>query len=93
MFLRGRKRNIPLFFTSQCYFKVPKTVRLNATQYFIMKIHHKRKLQEIASIHFSGTDFKSFMKLYSYTKKLYSLIGNDTTVSSDNPLLFRKNLL
>ena len=29
LFLRGRKLNISLVFTSQSYFKVPKTIRLN----------------------------------------------------------------
>ena len=31
LFLRGRKLNISLVFISQSYFKVPKTIRLNAT--------------------------------------------------------------
>ena len=37
LFLRGRKFNISLVFITQSYFKVPKTIRLNATHYFIMK--------------------------------------------------------
>ena len=45
LFLRGRKLNIPLVFISQSYFKVPKTIRLNATHYFIIKIPNKRELQ------------------------------------------------
>ena len=45
LFLRGRKLNISLVSTSQSYLKVPKTIRLNATQYFIMKIPTKRDLQ------------------------------------------------
>ena len=69
-FLRGRKLNILLVFISQSYFKVPKIIRLNGTHYFIMKIHNKRKLQEIASNHSSDIDFKDFMKLYKgYTKE------------------------
>ena len=44
LFLRGRKLNIWLFFISQSYFKVPKTIRLNATYYFIIKIPNKREL-------------------------------------------------
>ena len=38
LFLRGRKLNILLVSFSQSYFKVNKTLRLNATHYFIMKI-------------------------------------------------------
>ena len=49
---------------SQSYFKVPKTVRLNALDYFIMKITNKRELQQIVSNHSSDIDFKDFMKLY-----------------------------
>ena len=42
--LRGRKLSISLVFISQFYFREPKTIRLNATHYFIMKIPHKREL-------------------------------------------------
>ena len=45
LFLRRRQLNILLVFISQSYFKVPKTIRLNATYYFIMKIPNKRELQ------------------------------------------------
>ena len=57
VFLRGRKLNIFLVFASQSHFKVPKTIRLNATHYFIRKIPKKRKLQQIASNHSSEIDF------------------------------------
>ena len=48
LFLRGRKLNISLAFISQSYLKVPRTIRLNATHYFIMKIPNKRELHQIA---------------------------------------------
>ena len=70
--LRGRKLNIPLVFILQSYFKVPKTIRLNATHYFIMNIPNKRELQQIASNHSFDIDFKNLMKLYKeYTKEPY----------------------
>ena len=47
LFLRGRKVNISLVFISHSYFKVPKTIRRNATHYFIMKFCNNRELQEI----------------------------------------------
>ena len=76
--LRGRKLNISIIFISQSYFKVPKTIRLNATHYFIMKIPNKRELQQIGSYHSSGIDFKDFMKLHEdYTKEPYSFLVND----------------
>ena len=64
LFLRGRKLYISLVFISQSYFKVPKTIRLNATHYFIIKIPNKKEVQQIASNHSSDIDFKDFMKLY-----------------------------
>ena len=52
---------------------MPKTVRLNATHYFIMKIPNKKELQQIASNHSSDIGFKDFMKLYKeYPKEPYS---------------------
>ena len=94
MLLRERKLNILLFFISQSYFKVPKTLRLNATHYFIMKIPNKRELQQIASNHSSDIEFKDFMELYKdYTKDPFSFLVNDTTLPSDNPLRSRKNPL
>ena len=57
-----------------------------------MKIPNTRKLREVASNHL--TDFKVFMKPYKdYTEESYSFLVNDTTLSSDNPLRFRNNLL
>ena len=69
LFLRGRDLNFCLDFISQSYFKVPKTMRLNATHCFIMKTPSKNELQQIASNNSSDIDFKDFMKLYKkYTK-------------------------
>ena len=83
-----------IVFISQSFFKVPKTIRLNATHYFILKIPNKRELQQIASNHSSDIVFKDLMKLYkNYTKEPYSFLVNDMTLLSDNPLRFRKNLL
>ena len=94
LFIRGRKLNISIAFITQSYFKVPKDVRLNSTHFFIMKIPSKRELQQIVLNHSSDIDFKDFMKIYKkYTKEPYSFLVNDTTLPSDDPLKFRKNLL
>ena len=94
LFLRRRKLKIFLIFTSQFYFKVTNTLRLNATHYFIMKIPNKREIQQIASNHSPDIDIKDFTKLYKdYTKEQYLFLVNDTNLLSDNPLRFRKNLL
>ena len=41
LFIRCRKLNISLVFITHSYFSVPKDVRLNSTQYLIMKINNK----------------------------------------------------
>ena len=94
MFIRGRKLSISLVFVTQSYFKVPKDVRLNSTNFFIMKIPNKRELQQIALNHSSDIDFKYFMKIYKKcTAGPYYFLVNDATLASDNPLRFRNNLL
>ena len=35
LFLRGRRLNVSLVVVSQSYFKVPETIRLNATPYLL----------------------------------------------------------
>ena len=94
LFIRGRKLNISIVFITQSYFKVPKDVRLNSTYFFIMKIPNKRKLQQIVLNHSPDIDFKDFIKIYKKcTAKPYSFLVKDTTLSSDDLLRFRKNLL
>ena len=58
-----------------------------------MKIPNKRELQQIAIDHSSNIDTKDFIKIYKkYTDEPYSFLVNDTTLASNNPLRFRKNL-
>ena len=59
-----------------------------------MKIPNKRELQQIALNHSSDIDFKDFIKIdKKCTARPYSSLVNDTTLPSDDPLRFRKNLL
>ena len=70
LFLSGRKLNISLIFISQSYFKVPKTIRLKATYYFLIKILNKGEFQQIASNYSSDIEFKDFKRLYkNYTNE------------------------
>ena len=93
LFIRGRKLNISLVFITQSYFKVPKDVRLNTTHFVIMKIPNKRELQQIAINHSSDINTKDFINIYKKcTGKPYSFLVIDTTLPSNNPLRFRKNL-
>ena len=73
---------------------MPKDVRLNSTHFFIMEIPNKRELQQIGLNHSSDIDFKDFMKTFKkYTAEPYYFLVNATTLPSDDPLRFRKNLL
>ena len=94
LFLRDRKLNVFIVFITQSYFKVPKDVRLNSTYFFIMKILNKGKLRQTALAHSSDIDFKDFVKIFKkmYCRTIFFLV-NDTTLPSDNPLRFRKNIL
>ena len=93
LFIRGRKLNISLVFITQSYFKVPKDVRLNTSHFFIAKIPNKRELQQIAINHSSDINTKDFANIYKEcTAEPYSFLVNDTTLASNDPLRFRKNL-
>ena len=85
LFLRGRKLEVSIVFILPFYFKVPKTIRLNAIRYFFMKIPNKTELQQIASNNWFEIDFKNFMKHHKdYTKEPFLFLVNNTTLSSDN---------
>ena len=94
LFIRGEKLNISVVFITQSYFKVPKDVRLNSTHFYIMKIPNKRELQQIALNRSSDIEFKDFTNIYKKcTTEPYSFLVKDTTLPSDDPLSFRRNLL
>ena len=57
-----------------------------------MKIHSKRKLQQIAVNHSADIDYKDVSKIYrKCTKELYSFLTINTTLFAENPVRFRKN--
>ena len=58
-----------------------------------MKFFNKKELQQIALNHSPEIDFEDFMKIYKKcTDEPYSILVHDTTLASDDPLRFRKNL-
>ena len=63
LFIKCRKLNISLVFSTQSYFSVPKEIRLNSTQYLIMEIHNKRELQNIAINYLAEIYYKDFFKI------------------------------
>ena len=94
LFIRCRKLNVSLVFTTQSYFSAPNEVRLNFTHYLMMNIYKKRELQQIAINHSADIEYKDFMNIYwKCTSETYSLLTIDTTLSSSNSLRFRKNIL
>ena len=62
-----------------------RNIRLKCTHYFISK------QQQIACNHSSDIEFRDFTK--KGTAKPYSFLVTDSTLASDNPSRFRKNLL
>ena len=64
LFIRCRKLNISLAFIMQSFFPVPKDVRLNSTQYLIMKINNKKQLENIAISHSTDIDYQNFIRIY-----------------------------
>ena len=93
LLIRGRKLNIFLVFIIQSYFKVPKYLRLNTTHFFISKISNRRELHQIAINYSSVISTKDFENIYRKSiAEPYSFLVNDTTLASDNPLRFRKNI-
>ena len=94
LFIRGKKLNISLVFISQCYFALPKNIKLNSMHYFITKISNEGELQQIESNHSSDIDFQDFMNFpKKCTTKPYSFLVIDSTFTLDNLSRFRKNLL
>ena len=92
--ITGRKLNISLVFITQSYFKIPKDVGLNTSHFFIAKIPNKRELQQIAINHSLDNNTKDFVNIYrKCTSEPYSFLVDDTTLTPNNPLRFRKNPL
>ena len=93
MFIRGAKLKISLGFIWQLYLKVPKDVRLISTHFFNMKISNKRELQQIALNHWSDINNKDFLMIHKNALLSHILfLVNDTTLASDNPWRFTKNI-
>ena len=88
LFIRCRKLNKSLVFITKSYFRVSKDVRLNSTNYQIMKIHNRRELQQIAIDHSVDIDYEDLQKFY---KRNLFFLTIDTTLPAVNPMRFRKS--
>ena len=75
----------------QAKFVIPKNNRLNSTHYFINRISHKQKFQQIA---FNDLFELNIMKIYrKSTKKLYSVLALCLALAASDSLVFCKNLM
>ena len=62
--------------------------------FFIPNILNNRELQQTVINHSSDISTKDFINIYrKCTAEPYCFFVNDTTLASDNPLRFRRNLL
>ena len=77
LLIRGKKLNISLAFIAQYYIVVPKSIKLNTTNYFIIKISNKQEFQQIAFNHSSYIGYRGFMNLYKNVLKMYILFFSD----------------
>ena len=93
LFIRGRKLNISLVLLPNHTLKFQKMLDQILATFLSQKIPNKRELQQIAINHSSDTNTKDFANIYrKCTAEMYSFFVNDTTLASNNPLRFRKNL-
>ena len=93
LFISGWKLNISSYFLLS-YFVVPKVIRLNTAHFFIMKFLTKREPQQIAIKHSSDISFDEFKRPYrNFNEESYSFLVIGTTLPSDNPFHFHKDLL
>ena len=80
-------------YSSLSLISLSKDGRLNSTHYFITKMNNKRELKNISISHSADIYDKDIIKIYrECAKEPYNFLTIDTTLSSSNPLRFRKNL-
>ena len=63
LLIRIRKLNISIAFIAQSYFAVPKKIRINSKDYFIMKIPNKWELKQTEFNHPSDIGIQEFVNL------------------------------
>ena len=83
-----------MYLSHNLNFFVPKEIRLNSTNYLIMKIHNKTELQNVATKHSADIDYEGYMKINrKCSSEPYSFLTIDTTLPADDTLRFRKDIL
>lgn len=89
-FIRGRHANCSCIYVTQCYFPVPKDIRLNCNYFVIFNIQTKRELLELQKDHATKIDKDDFQKLYrEAVSEPYSFFVVDKCTDFP-PLTYRK---
>ena len=82
IYTRRIKLNISTVFIGQSYFIIPKDIRLNRTNFSILKTPNNLELQKIAFSHSSDIEFEDFMVLHwKCYAKVYSFSMNDNALT------------
>ena len=86
LFIRGRNLNI--YYCTILFWRAKKILN------FVLKSPNKQELSQIQVNYWSDTSFKDLMNLYKrFTAKPCSFVVIDAILASNNPSLYRKNLL
>lgn len=70
-FIRGRKRNITVFYLSQSFYKIPKLIRINARYVIIKKLSSLKDLKLIIS-EYSLDNIDNILELYKDATKTFT---------------------
>lgn len=68
-FMRGRKYNASFIYLSQSYFKTPRFIRLNCTDFMLFPSHNKKELNMIQQVHATRLTKDQFMSLFEEINK------------------------
>ena len=81
LFIRCGKLSVSLIFIMQSHCFVPEDIRLNSTDYLIMKINNRKELQNIAINHSGDSDYKDFTKIYrECTREPFNFLTIDCSI-------------
>ena len=63
-FIRSRKKNCSIIYLSQSFYRTPKLIRDNCTEFAIFDVASKRELIEISKTVANRIPYEKFVKLY-----------------------------
>jgi hypothetical protein len=88
-YIRCRKLNISVIYTSQSYFAIPKIIRQNVSYIIIKQVSSSRNLKLIANEYSLGLESKQLKKVYDFcTQEKFQFLMVDV---DHKDMRFRKN--